>query len=97
MASLPRDRVTLDGWMPSCPWCDGNMGAAQVSLEALFDAHHHRELTYAHRTDGGRASPCVLTVDCPTCARPSMVALQEDGMRLLAIRTDADVQLLGAA
>lgn len=97
MASLPRDRVTLDGWMPSCPWCDGDMGTAQVSLEALFDAHHHRELIYAHRTDDGRAAPCALTVDCPTCRRPSMIALQEDGMRLLAIRTDADAQLVGVA
>ena len=79
-----------------CPWCGASPGEATVSLEAILDAWEAHELDFASRQDDGTASTNALTADCPTCAKPFMVALQDNRqgrfMRLLPVRTRADVE-----
>lgn len=94
---LPRDTRT-DGYEgPKCPWCKQNCGEATVTLEALDDAHKDDSLSYARREDG-----LALRSECPGCGKPFLVALQFSHwdrrfMRLLAVRTDTDLRLLGEA
>jgi hypothetical protein len=97
MADLPRDSIVQGVAGPRCPWCSFDCGGAVVSLQAIWDAHEEGELRFAHREATGDAGEGTLTADCPECARPFMVALQFLGpepapaMRLLAVRTHADV------
>lgn len=97
--TLPKD--TLAGAMRSrCPWCGAAPEEATITLEALLDAWEAHELEFATRQDDGTAHHNALTADCQTCAKPFMVALQDNRngrfMRLLPVRTAADARLLSA-
>lgn len=94
---LPPD--TLFGDTSSrCPWCAQSVETATVTLEALLNAHEHGVLTFAPRNEDGTADASALTTECPNCQRPFMVAMKSwaEGrfLRLIAVRTQADVQWL---
>lgn len=96
---LPRDTIASGIEWPRCPWCKGDMDGATVSLGALADAWQDRATLRPWRGECGQPDPGAITTECPSCGRPSMVALQvhagERVMRLLAVRTKTDVELLG--
>jgi hypothetical protein len=100
---LPRD-VIVDGYKTlACPWCGQDVGAAQVSLEALQLAHQEdKGLAFASRDGFDVPLDGALCADCPHCARPVLVAFQwfyslGRVVRLLAARTKADAALLFGA
>ncbi len=99
MSDLPRDRVTdYDGHLARCPWCGSlDIELASISLENLVQAWCC-DVTARPKRTGGPAECGALTVDCPACGRPSMIALQRHSgvavVRLLAVRTEKDVRLL---
>ncbi len=97
---LPRDRVTdAEAWNMKCPWCGADVEEATVSLQDLHHAYTSGELRHVRRTDDGEADERALVAGCPECARPFAIALQQPhlgapAMRLLAVRTKADLKLL---
>lgn len=97
MSRLPRDSVARNGGAPCCPWCGHGVDDAVVRLEDLAYAHALKVLEHAPREDDGRAGEDALTADCSHCRKPFAIALQSSGMRLLAVRTEADARLGGAA
>jgi hypothetical protein len=75
-----------------------DVGGATVTLDALALAHGEpRGLRFAERSVDGLAGEGALSVDCPACARPFVVALQHVHAvpiaRLMAVRTAADLAL----
>jgi hypothetical protein len=100
VSDLPRDNVVHDAsdW-PCCPWCRGDMSAATVRVGALCDIWVGGNPRRPWRGGEGQPDPDGLQTECPHCRRPSMIALQGDVgvevFRLLAVRTKADVALLG--
>lgn len=101
---LPRDRFGLEGDAPKCPWCAADMSEATVTLAQLAEAHHYEDLAWAPLTAFRQAEHGALVVACPTCQRPSAIALQEGGAeglnhwtRALAVRTAKDLEFLEGA
>ena len=93
---LPRDVIaTWNNYGLACPWCAELMDNAVIRLEDLFTAHCLNQLPRPPRATDGTADNSALVTHRPHCARPSMIALQsnrgERALRLLAIRTAADV------
>lgn len=94
--TLPRLPTDTRGDWPCCPWCLSlDMADAKVTLGALCDAFTDDCISRPWRGDCGQPDPRALVVECPNCARPSMVALRNAEVRLLAVRTKTDVELLG--
>ncbi|HEV2530930.1 hypothetical protein [Phenylobacterium sp.] len=98
---LPKDVVVDDEEWPRCPWCTADMIEATVTVGQISDAWSHWGAMRPERGPNGEPDPIGIVADCPTCCRPSMIALQEhDGpyptrhIRLLAVRTPADLKLL---
>lgn len=95
---LPRDFVGDATDIVKCPWCRLDAGQAPITVEALIDAHGGDALKYPTRGPFEAADEGMLTADCPHCKRPFMIALKpHGGYRQLAVRTEADATLLGAA
>lgn len=94
MKPLPRDTV---GDLANCPWCGGSTAEAAVRLADLADAYVAEGLERPWRGELGQPDPSGLVVSCPTCERPSLVALRDGMVRLLAVRTKADVEFLGGS
>lgn len=92
--TLPRDVAANDEADLVCPWCRADCCDASVTLESLFVAAQAGELEYAHRDDHQTADPRALVAACPSCARPFMITAGRWKMRLLAVRTSADAELL---
>lgn len=101
-AYLPKATSTHGRCWPTCPWCKTNMEDATVRLVDLVDAWDEGQCDWPERLPGGLAgSP--LTVDCPTCGRPSMVALSGTStsptagctVRIVPVRTRSDAVFLG--
>lgn len=102
MNRLPNDVVVDDEKWPQCPWCLADMIEATVTVGALSDAWSHGATARPERGVLGDPDPLGLVADCPSCQRPSLIALQRTGgpyperhIRLLAVRTPADLKLLG--
>jgi hypothetical protein len=98
---LPRPKTyTWDGASLQCPWCESYaVDAAVFTLEALFLAHHDGALHEVEREFTGAAPPGALTVDCPSCSRPSMIVLTMapgwmPELTIAPVRTAADVAFL---
>jgi hypothetical protein len=104
MIKLPSDVVADNDGGLCCPWCRSDVGLVRVPLEALAGAYIVQALARPYRSEVGEPDPVGLVADCDACARPFLVALQDAPwratssrtrvMRLLAVRTAADLQLL---
>lgn len=105
MSRLPRVTASSEVSGPIvlvCPWCREEMADAHVRLGDLVEGWEAANPDWPDRGPSGEAtSP--LVVDCPSCARPSMIALagaaisRRDNryLRLVPVRTPADVRLVG--
>lgn len=97
-AHLPPATSTRGYVQSRCPWCGEDMDEATVRIVDLADAWADEQVDWPERSPCGAAlSP--LVTDCPSCARPSMVALSEGGardfhLRLVPVRTPTDARLL---
>lgn len=92
---LPRDTTGSLLLTPVCPWCQTSVDDATVCLSDLDHAWKAGALQYAPRASDGTADVDALSSQCGECQRPFIIALGKKGMRLLAVRTAADVALLG--
>lgn len=100
-APLPRDTVRCNGETPRCPWCGAYVDASTVTLEDLLAAFASETLGYPPISTRG-ALQGGLRATCTYCAKPFAIALRSrkvDGlreveMRLLAVRTQADLKYL---
>lgn len=95
VSRLPRDTHGQGEGLPRCPWCWEDTSDAVVTLEDLACAHDHRRLARPERSPDGAPDPVGLVATSTCCGRPILVALQDNGVRLLAVRTEADLRLLG--
>lgn len=108
LPTLPRASSTNDGSEPVCPWCKEQMFDATVRVGDLNAAWQDHETDHPARSDDGQAG-CDLVAACPSCQRPSMVALgrydvvefgerfERRYIRLVPVRTAADVEYLELA
>ena len=90
-------RHLSDRSAPPCPHCGGAMDAATVTLDALVEALPL--VAFVATGLDGYASAAIehgaLSVDCPSCLRPSAFALDRKVVKLVAMRTPADERLIG--
>jgi hypothetical protein len=103
MTDLPRATSSMGCVVLICPWCREDMDDATVRLDALVEGWEGESPEWpARRSDGQALTP--LVTDCPSCARPSMVALSgsSTGMagdvrfvKLVPVRTRTDARLEG--
>lgn len=90
---LPRNTFALFADFPLCPWCREAPYELSVPFEALI-AHFGRGVhRWVAREDDG-STDADLVCDCPSCGKPFAIALHEEGVTLLAVRTAADRRLL---
>ncbi len=81
---------------PPCPHCGAAMDAATVTLEALVEALPLVAFV-ATDLDGYALTATLhgtLSVDCPSCLKPSAFALDRRIAKLIAMRTPADERLI---
>lgn len=87
-----------------CPWCREEMADAQVRLGDLVEGWEAASPDWPERGPLGEAISA-LVVDCPSCSRPSMVALAGAAIsdrdtryvKLVPVRTATDTRLVGGA
>lgn len=103
MNRLPRITSSRGDVVLVCPWCREDMGEATVRLADLVEGWEDVNPGRPGRSEAGLAGSPLVT-DCPTCAHPSMVALDDVHVpstgvrrfvRLVPVRTKADVRLIG--
>lgn len=94
MTPLPPDVIAEDEAHLKCPWCRSDVDEDCVKLGDLLTAFHFGELEFAKRYPDGTADEAACVASCGACSRPFMIALQRPkrGLRLLAVRTEADVR-----
>lgn len=100
---LPKDKTTFYDDDARCPWCAAYVEDAAIPIALIFSARVHGEFRYAKREADDQASVNAMQTDCPSCARPFMVAFQKAPRirdeptywvcRALAVRTAADAEL----
>lgn len=105
MSGLPYRTTTFGSTNAICPWCRADMGEATIRLTDLVEAWESDAPDWPpHEANGAAGSP--LVADCPTCGRPSMVALAgvlagfREGdrfLKLVPVRTATDARYLGRA
>ena len=71
---LPKATSTSDGSETRCPWCRGSMEEATVRVGDLNAAWQDCETEWPDRTAEGAAASALVTT-CPSCGKPSMIAL----------------------
>jgi len=91
-------RTAIGRWAPDCPHCGAKeMGDATISLDELLE--HGAPGDFVPVDDDGyapatpRNGDFVLT--CPSCDRPSVLAIDREHVKLVAARTKADERYLG--
>jgi Zn finger protein HypA/HybF involved in hydrogenase expression len=83
--------------MPDCPHCAADMSKATVSLERLLEAWPIESWVATGYDGYVRPLHDYLEVECPHCARPSVMVIHDHQVKLFAARTEKDQQLEGSA
>lgn len=91
--SLPSNTFALFSDFPLCPWCREAPYDLNVPFEALMAHLSHGVHRWVAREDDG-STDADMVCDCPSCGKPFAIALHENGVTLLAVRTAADIRLL---
>jgi hypothetical protein len=82
---------------PKCPHChERSMAGATVTLEQIVTAWPIRP-TVTVEADGYAPSKTefgLLVFSCPGCCKPSALAIDDDEVKLVAMRTEKDERLL---
>lgn len=97
VSNLPERTHGMDGCAPRCPWCRADLNDAPVTVGDLASAHERGVLTgrgnWLYR---GRRFDDGIPLDCPECAKPSLVRFVTDGdekeVVIAPTRTAADAR-----
>lgn len=102
MKGGPQEPVQLtdwDGYTPRCRWCGQEVTEGTLTIEQLLYTWCMGDEANRVADDGVPSNDLVF--DCPSCARPNQLSLRKglDGrhIAILAVRTKADLRLLGIA
>lgn len=80
-------------YTPDCPHCGEHMDDAALTLDQLLASWPLPSFVPAGEDGYARELEGRLVVACPHCTRPSVVAIGHGEVKLIAARTEKDLQL----